>query len=174
MQIISEDMLRTHYPKTYLFLAEYRWILENRDKGNGKYPAWYAYGRSQGMNNFGKKLLIPYIAGEPFAVLSMQEELLFYCGYAVLSDSERELRLLKCFLESDAFWFYVYHTSKPYAKGYMALAKNYIINFSIPHLEDSDIDFLLACSDKSKRNEWIWKKYSLDPQRIIQSGSEAQ
>lgn len=174
MQIISEDMLRTHYPKTYLFLAEYRWILENRDKGNGKYPAWYAYGRSQGMNNFGKKLLIPYIAGEPFAVLSMQEDLLFYCGYAVLSDSERELRLLKCFLESDAFWFYVYHTSKPYAKGYMALAKNYIVNFSIPHLEKLEVDFLLACSDKTKRNEWIWKKYSLDPQCVIQSNSEVQ
>lgn len=171
LRIISEDMMRTSYPQTYAFLEKYRSLLDNRDKGNGKYPAWYAYGRTQGMNNFGKKLLIPYIAGEPFAVLSMQETLLFYCGYAVLSDNERELRMLKCFLESDAFWFYVYYTSKPYAKGYMALAKNYIVSFSIPQLDDSEIDFLLECTDKQKRNEWIWHKYSLEPQQIIPSDS---
>ena len=163
-QIISEDQLRNDFPQTYAFLQEYRHILEKRDKGNGKYPAWYAYGRTQGMNNFGKKLLIPYIAGEPVAVLSLQEDLLFYCGYAVLSENERELRMLKCFLESDAFWFYVYHTSKPYAKGYMAFAKNYIINFTIPQLDESEVDFLLECTNEKKRNEWIWSKYSLTPQ----------
>jgi len=160
--IIEEQELAKRFPKTYKFLSVHRNDLDNRDKGNGDYPAWYAYGRTQGMNNFGKKLLLPYIAGKPIAVLSLDERLLFYCGYAIISDDEEELRVLKCFLESDAFWYYIFHTSKPYSKGYMAFAKNYIINFSIPNLSKQEIDFLLSCNSKDKMNAWIWNKYGIE------------
>ena len=114
------------------------------------------------MNNFGKKLLIPYIAGEPIAVLSLEEKLLFYCGYALISDDEQELKVLKCFLESDAFWYYIYHTSKPYSKGYMAFAKNYIVNFTIPKLNEAETQYLLSNPPKQQLNSWIWNKYDMD------------
>ena len=113
------------------------------------------------MNNFGKKLLIPYIADEPIAVLSLEENLLFYCGYALISDDEQELRVLKCFLESDAFWYYIYYTSKPYSKGYMAFAKNYIINFSIPSVSKEEVQYLLSNPPKDELNKWIWRKYGI-------------
>ena len=128
---IGEDEMIAKYPYAYQFLIDNKDVLQQRDKGKANYPTWYAYGRTQGMNNFGKKLLIPYTADEPIAVLSLEENLLFYCGYALISDDEQELRILKCFLESDAFWYYIYHTSKPYSKGYMAFAKNYIIAYFI-------------------------------------------
>ena len=120
------------------------------------------------MNNFGKKLLIPYIAGEPIAVLSLEEKLLFYCGYALISDDEQELKILKCFLESDAFWYYIYHTSKPYSKGYMAFAKNYIVNFTIPKLSEAEKQYLLSNSSKSELNRWIWTKYGIDNPPLIE------
>ena len=162
MEIICEQEMISKYPFAYNFLSNHRKVLENRDKGKADYPTWYAYGRTQGMNNFGKKLLIPYISGEPIAVLSLDEELLFYCGYALMSEKEEELKLLKCFLESDAFWYYVYHTSKPYSKGYMSFAKNYIVNFSIPLLSQNDKKYLLSSPPKLELNQWIWAKYGID------------
>ena len=41
----------------------------------------------------------------------------------------------------------------------------------IANIGRSEIDFLLECTDKQKRNEWIWHKYSLEPQQIIPSDS---
>jgi hypothetical protein len=164
--IIEEQILEKEYPNTYEFFCSQKSVLEQRDKGKGKYPAWYAYGRTQGMNNFGKKLLIPYISESPVAVLSLDENLLFYCGYALFSEDEQELRLLKVFLESDAFWYYIFHTSKPYSKGYMAFAKNYIINFTIPQLNDTEIAYLLSHPPRAAMNALIWEKYGIDPSKL--------
>lgn len=164
--IISEDHLSINYPYAYTFLSDYKKELKQRDKGKGTYPAWYAYGRTQGMNNFGKKLLIPYISGKPVAVLSLKEDLLFYCGYGLFYNDVQELNVLKRFLESDAFWYYIFHTSKPYSKGYMAFAKNYLVKFSIPELTNEEKDYLLNEKDNIKLNKWIWSKYELTPQPL--------
>lgn len=164
--IITEDILLQKYPNTYKFLLKYKNELQLRDKGHGKYPSWYAYGRTQGMTNFGKKLLIPYISDTPIAVLSLNKELLFYCGYALFSDNEDELRIIKAFLESEAFWFYIFHTSKPYSKGYMAFAKNYITHFSIPELNENEKQYILSSPSKKDLNTFIWKKYGLNEQDI--------
>lgn len=165
-EVLDEDELKTRFPCTYEFLFEYKDKLEERDKGKGNYPAWYAYGRTQGMNNFGKKLLIPYIADEAIAVLSLEPDLLFYCGYAVFSEDEEELKILKCFLESAAFWYYIFHTSKPYSKGYMAFAKNYITKFTIPSLEAWEKDLLLSFQSREERDTWIWSKYGIETNQI--------
>ena len=140
--------------------------LAKRDKGKGKYPAWYAYGRTQGMNNFGKKLLIPYISDTPAAVISLQEDLLFYCGYALYCEDIETLNILKMFLESDVFWYYIRHTSKPYSKGFMALAKNYITRFSIPTLTEVEKRQLLSQRDLAERNCMIWEKYGIQKEQI--------
>ena len=158
-QIIEENVFKASFPEAYSFLYEYKSILLNRDKGHGNYPAWYAYGRTQGMNNFGKKLLIPCISGSPVAVLSLDPNILFYSGYALFSDDTEELRILKVFLESEAFWYYIFHTSKPLLKGYMAFAKNYIINFTIPKLSEKEKAYLLGAHTREELNEFVWGKY---------------
>ncbi len=165
-QLIEEDAFKSSFPEAYKFLTEYKFILLNRDKGHGNYPAWYAYGRTQGMNNFGKKLLIPYISGSPVAVLSLDPDVLFYCGYALLSEDIEELKILKVFLESEAFWYYIFHTSKPYSKGYMAFAKNYIINFTIPELSEKEKAYLLASHTREELNEFVWSKYNIQNNKI--------
>ena len=158
-EIKSEAEMKSSFPKAYRFLSSCRKKLSERDKGKGKYPAWFAYGRTQGMNCQGGKLLIPYIAGAPTAVLAEDPELLFYCGYALISDDINELRYVRKFMESDAFWYYLYHTSKPYSKGYMALAKNYIVGFSIPQLNADERKVLMAIKDHDELNEYIWRAY---------------
>lgn len=160
--VIKESEFKELYPHTYAFFVDIKEILLKRDKGHGKYPEWFAYGRSQGITNWGKKILIPYIAEKPTAVISLREDVLFYCGYAIFSDNNSELIILKRFLESSVFWFYIRHTSKPYAKGYMALAKNYIKNFSIPNLTQEQKNYLIEETNLSKLDAWIWSLYGLD------------
>ena len=167
--IIPESTIANLYPYTYSFLLSVKSILNKRDKGKGNYPAWYAYGRMQGVNNSGKKLLIPYIAGKPIAVISKDEQMLFYCGYAIFSDSEEELHILKRFLESSVFWFYILHTSKPYAKGYMSLAKNYIKSFSIPVITEEQKQYILSNPPKDELDDWIAGLYGLKSNLLGQS-----
>lgn len=165
-QLIEEDVFQSSFPEAYKFLTEYKSLLLNRDKGHGNYPAWYAYGRTQGMNNFGKKLLIPYISGSPVAVLSLDPDVLFYCGYALLSEDIEELKILKVFLESEAFWYYIFHSSKPYSKGYMAFAKNYIVNFTIPELSEKDKAYLLSSHTREELDKFVWGKYNIQNNHI--------
>lgn len=165
-QLIEEGIFQSSFPEAYKFLTEYKSILLNRDKGHGNYPAWYAYGRTQGMNNFGKKLLIPYISGSPVAVLSLDPDVLFYCGYALLSEDIEELKILKVFLESEAFWYYIFHTSKPYSKGYMAFAKNYIVNFTIPELSEKEKTYLLTPHTREEFDIFVWGKYNIQKNKI--------
>jgi hypothetical protein len=113
------------------------------------------------MNNYGKKLLIPYISGSPVAVLSLNPDVLFYCGYAVFTESEDELRVLKKILESDVFWYYILKTSKPYSKGYMSFAKNYIKNFGIPVLTVEQKKELLSITSKDEVNQYIKTLYGV-------------
>jgi len=159
--VIDEKTMQELYPCTYKFLRAVRDELENRDKGKGNYSEWYAYGRTQGMMNFGSKLLIPYISDTPVAVLSPNNNVLFYCGYAVFSDEIEELELLKKILESRVFWYYISNTSKPYSKGYMSFAKNYIKNFGIPVLSDNQRKTLLNMTCKIEADDYIEKLYNI-------------
>lgn len=161
-KIISENIMKLVYPYTYAFLSEYKEKLNSRDKGKtDKYPSWYAYGRTQGMNNQGLKLLVPYMADKGIAIISENKNLLFYCGYAVFAKDILTLHLLKLFIESDVFLFYIKMTSKPYSKGFVALAKNYIKNFGIPSLTDSQKKYLLELPDE-ERESYIASLYHLD------------
>ena len=169
--IRSEEEMCRDYPCAYAFLASCRDVLDGRDKGKGVYPAWYAYGRTQGMNCTGCKLLIPYIAGAGTAVLSTDRDLMFYCGYALINDNVDELKYIKAFIESKAFWYFIYHTSKPYSKGFMALAKNYITRFSIPSLSDADKKALLSADTVEEHNRLIWKAYGIDPRKGFATNS---
>lgn len=168
-KIISEDEFKSEYPSTYAFLLDNKRKLLNRDKGKiDDYPAWYAYGRTQGMKNQGRKVLIPYMADRGVAIIAMDDKLLFYCGYAAFSDDITTLKLLKTFIESDVFWFYVKMTSKPYSKGYMALAKNYIKNFGLPNLSDEEKTTLLSISNAKERDLYIARLYDLDYEEICE------
>jgi methylase of polypeptide subunit release factors len=160
-KLIDEDAMRQMYPCAYRFLLAAKSELSKRDKGNGKYPAWYAYGRTQGLLNFGKKLLLPYIADSPAAVLSTDEKVLFYCGYAIFSDDTKELLALKKILQSSVFWYYILNTSKPYAKGYMSFAKNYIKDFGVPVLTEEQKSLILSIADEMELNEYVQGLYGV-------------
>ena len=159
--IIDEKELTLKYPCTYQYFLHFKNDLANRDKGKRTYEKWYAFGRSQAINIKGYKLLFPYIADKPYFVLTEQKDLLFYNGYALVSDSIRDLKVIRKILKSELFWFYVRHVSKPYGGNYFALAKNYVKNFGVVDLTEDQKDFLLELDDNMV-DSYLTNLYDVD------------
>lgn len=161
IRVFDEKYFEENFPNAFAYLEGNKKQLLNRDKGKNKKYKWFEFGRTQALNDFGKKLLFPYMAGQPYFVYSEQKDLLLYAGYAVYFDSERELKVLKRILESDIFWYYIKQTSKPYSGNFFALAKNYVKDFGICQLEENEKDYLLNTNSLDERNKFLLDKYEL-------------
>jgi adenine-specific DNA-methyltransferase len=161
LSLMSEPHLKSNFPKTYRYLEANREQLLNRDKGNGDYGAWFAFGRTQALTDKGYKLMFPYMAKTPHFVFTDNKEMLIYCGYAVFNESADELKLLKRILESEVFEYYMTNTSKPYSAGYFSYAKNYVKNFGICELTTDERYFLSNGVSKKEVNEFLINKYQL-------------
>ncbi|CAB5495558.1 hypothetical protein THERMOT_330, partial [Bathymodiolus thermophilus thioautotrophic gill symbiont] len=104
--------------------------LNCRDKGNGKYPAWYAFGRTQSLEIIKHKLLFPRMVKKGFiAEISNDSNLYFYNGMSAYAKKEGDLKELKRLLTAEATWQYIENKCKYYASGYFGLGKNYLDNF---------------------------------------------
>ena len=131
-EIIDEDDLKNNYPKIYEYLLIRKDDLDSRDKGKPNSVAWYAYGRTQGLNKYGIKLLFPTFANSPRFKLVDDEYSLFCNGYGVFQNDYIELSLLQRILNSTLMQYYVSNTSYAIEGGYYCYQKKYIENFSLP------------------------------------------
>lgn len=161
VNIIPQDSFINNFPSAYEYLNDNRVELGKRDKGQRSYETWYAFGRSQALNIIGLKLLFPYMSDNPYFVYTDNRDLLFYNGYALVSNSEDDLKFVQKILVSDVFWYYIKHTSKPYSSNYYALAKNYIKNFSIPEFTVSERTYFMKLKRKSSINKYLLNKYNI-------------
>jgi hypothetical protein len=166
--VFEEEYFEENFPEAYKYLKENKVQLLNRDKGKKTKYKWFEFGRTQALNDSGKKLLFPYMAGQPYFVYTDQEDLLLYAGYAVYFDSERELKVLKRILESKVFWYYIKKTSKPYSGNYFALAKNYVKDFGICSLNENEKNFLLNTDSSEERNNFLLEKYRINPKVLTE------
>lgn len=159
-ELISEDELKTNYPGAYEYLELQKSELAMRDKGKGVQGAWYAYGRSQGLNKYGKKLLFPTFSNIPKFVFVDDEDALFCNGYAIFENEDFELDVLMKILNSKIMDYYVKNTSYSIEGGYYCYQKKYIQNFSIPNLSDIEIQRLKKAS-KEEIDEILMKAYEV-------------
>lgn len=161
-ELINEFHLKKDFPKAYAYLTAKKNILATRDKGNGNYEQWFAFGRNQSIEKIKHKLLFPHISPDiPKFVINSDENLLFYNGLAVVTDSEDELGFLKKLLSSNLFWFYIKNSSKPYGSGYYSLSRNYIKNFGIYPFTTEQKKFIRDETDMKAVNEFIESKYAV-------------
>ena len=158
-KVIGEDYLASQFPYAYKYLCSFREVLDARDKGEGDYGAWYAFGRTQAIADKGCKLLFPYMSDVPHFVYTSQKDMMIYCGYAIYNESEAELLFLKKVLESSVFDYYMRNTSKPYAAGYYSYAKNYVKNFGLYPFTEEQKRHILSLNSKTEINEYIKKVY---------------
>ena len=161
--IIEENLFSKQFPKAYKYLLTKKDILATRDKGNGKYPVWYAFGRTQSLEKIKYKLFFPQLVKKGFkAVINDDENLYFYNGMAAYAEDKKKLKILEKLLLSDIMWRYIENKSKHYASGYFGLGKNYLKDFGIYDFTDDEIDFLLNESDSTKLNNFFNSKYLLN------------
>lgn len=159
--VITEDFFINNYPRAYAYLQSCRDVLDARDKGEGDYGAWYAFGRTQAIADSGRKLLFPYMSDLPHFVYMPQKDMMIYCGYAIYSESETELLFLKRVLESSVFDYYMKHTSKPYSTGYYSYAKNYVKSFGIYPFTEQQKQHILSLQSKEEIDNYIKGVYDV-------------
>lgn len=128
--IIPEKELKDLYPYTYKYFLAIKDRLLLRDKGKKNPVAWYAFGRSQGLDtSWGKKILVSPLSLTPNFIVWEKEEYTFYAGYCIKFDGD--LHLLANQLNSEDMKFYIKYVARDYQNGYKSYAKSFISNFGI-------------------------------------------
>ena len=138
----------------------FRKELDKRDKGKGSAYAWYAYGRTQGLNKYGKKLLFPTFSDTPKYTLINNADALFCNGYAVFENEKYELDILQKVLNSELMNYYVSNTSYSIEGGYYCYQKKYIEQFSLPDFSEQDKSYIRSASKKDL-DIFLWNLYGL-------------
>lgn len=161
LTLYEEEYFVNNFPNAYKYLTDYKEVLSQRDKGEGDYAAWYAFGRTQALSDRGYKLLFPYMAKSPHFIFTDNRDMLIYCGYAIFDESIEELKILKKILESKVFEFYIKNTSKPYSGDFYSYAKNYVKNFGICNLTDLEKAFISGALTKDEIDDFLIDKYGL-------------
>lgn len=159
--LISENELKKDYPLTYKVLNFYKDELNTRDKGKPNPHGWYAYGRTQGLNKYGKKLLFPTFSNRPKFMYIENEEALFCNGYGVFENDIFDLNILTKILNSKIMDYYVKNTSYSIEGGFYCYQKKYIERFSIPWLNEKQIDKIQNLNGESL-DEYLWNLYGLE------------
>lgn len=127
--LIKEKYFSSNFPNAYKYLLKHKQDLSYRDKGNGKYLAWYAFGRTQSLEIIPHKLLFPRMVKKGFiAEISNDLNLYFYNGMSAYVKKEGDLQELNKLLTSESTWQYIENKCKYYASGYFGLGKNYLDN----------------------------------------------
>jgi len=158
--LIQEDELSMNYPSAYQYLLAMKPYLDKRDNGKPNGLAWYAYGRSQGLNKYGRKLMFPTFSSKPNFIYVEDENALFCNGYAVFENEYLPLPILERILNSMVMDYYVRNTSYAIEGGYYCYQKKFVERFSLPHLNDDEIQLLIH-GNEDEVNKMLVKKYQL-------------
>ena len=158
--IIPEDVLKNRYFRTYKYLLTQKEILDSRDKGKKNKQGWYAYGRTQGLNKYGKKLLFPTFSKKPRFHYVENKDTLFCNGYAVFENDRYDLEFLSKVLNSVIMDYYVKNTSYSIEGGYYCYQKKYIERFSLPVFTEAEIAYVKE-RDQVDVDRFLIKKYGL-------------
>ena len=117
---LSEENLANNFPMGYEYLKNNKKILLSRDKGKIDEKKWFLWGRTQCINNNeGPKIIIsPMFSNSPF--LYVNEDVLVYSGYFIISETFDEIFKSHEFIEN------LKNISKPMANGWKSLQKKII------------------------------------------------
>lgn len=161
-KLLDEKLIKENFPEAYKYLQNKKKILAERDKGNGNYENWFAFGRTQSLEKIKNKMFFPkYSDRTPNFIINSDDDLLFYNGLAIVGSSETEMKIIKKIMESNIFWYYIKTTSKPYSSDYYSLNGNYIKNFGVCGLTEKEKKFLVTETDQDILNEFFEDKYEL-------------
>lgn len=166
-QVLPEVELRERFPGAYAYLCAIRPELERRDRGTKVYPAWFAYGRSQGLVATGPALLAPLYGRDPRFLKETTPERLFCNGQALVMRNDAptpwSLELLGAFLHrSPVVAFIMTNTANKISGGYWQYSRTLMGALPLPALTDDEAAAILGADDES-RPGLIQGAYRLSP-----------
>jgi type I restriction-modification system DNA methylase subunit len=148
-ELLTAKELGESYPNAWEYLKINRTALESRERGKWKHNRWYAFGRSQNLNEMEqKKILTPSIAKSASFTLDSRD--LYYFvgsggggggGYGITlkSDEQMAYEYFLGLLNSNLLDTFLKSFSTTFSGGYFAYNRQYIeqlpirtINFSDP------------------------------------------
>ncbi|WP_031527999.1 HsdM family class I SAM-dependent methyltransferase [Dyadobacter crusticola] len=132
-QIINEETLKTQFPKTFSYLLKVKPALDRRDNGKPNPVAWYAFGRSQGLDSsFGKKIIFSPMNKKPNFVLYENPDVTVYSGYFIKYEGDHEPLLAQ--LNSQRMADFIAVAGRDFQGGYKGYNKKAIENFIVTSL----------------------------------------
>lgn len=175
MNPIPEDEMASLYPHCYAYFIYVKDILAKRGKGKHKYTPFYSYGRTQGLNRKGVKLYTPTFSKTPRFLIDLDETSLFTNGYGIyfretsnnLFDINpiaeiNNLDVIQKILNSNIMHYYITATSVAIEGGYPCYQKNFIEKFTIPFLNDVQINRIRNISDDEELNAYLEEIYHIN------------
>jgi len=130
--IIPETELKDNYPLAYKYLLSVKPELDKRDNGVPNSVAWYAFGRSQGLDtSFGEKIIFSPMNDKPNFVYYSNPECTFYSGYCIKKINGFSVEKLMRQLNSDRMDKFVSMSSRDFRGGWKAYNKKIVENFEV-------------------------------------------
>lgn len=163
--LITEEDLKVKFPFTYEYFLDIKIELEKRDKGKAKLELWYQYGRSQGINSFGPKILFPTFSKIPRFFIDEDSSSMFCNGYALyykdFSNFSNHPVALRRILNSKIMKKYIELTSYSIEGDFKCYQKKYVKDFSIPFLRTIELEFLENEESINKIEDFLLQKYNI-------------
>ncbi|MGI8655680.1 MAG: HsdM family class I SAM-dependent methyltransferase [Pyrinomonadaceae bacterium] len=171
---LSIEELKEAFPKCFAYLLSERAKLSSRDKGKVQYEPFFAWGRTQGISKFGKKILTPTFSRFPRFLLIESEESYFTNGYGIyFRENENTLfenplmqiqnmDVVQKILNSSVMHYYITKTSVSIEGGYPCYQKNFIEKFTIPEFAELEIDELRQLKKTEQVNCFLEDKYGVN------------
>lgn len=129
-KIIPEETLKKDFPLAYEYLLSVKDELDKRDNGKPNAVAWYAFGRSQGLDtSFGKKILFSPMNNKPNFILVEDEECTFYSGYCIKYEGDYAFLLEQ--LNSQRLADFISVSSRDFRGGWKAYNKKTLEEFRV-------------------------------------------
>ncbi len=176
---ISEQEFKAKFPKCYTYFLSEKENLSSRDKGKVIFEPFYVWGRTQGLNKLGKKILNPTFSQFPRFLLVEEEDAFFTNGYGLFFREQKTNSLLseetlnpitlienidvvQKILNSYLMHYYISKTSISIEGGYPCYQKNFIEKFTIPRFSNDEIKILKSLNDKQEIDDFLIAKYQLN------------
>lgn len=165
--IFEESELENSYPNTFRYFSYIKDQLLKRSKKEVLNP-FYQYGRSQGLNKFGIRLLTPTFSQKPNFLIVEEKNSLYCNGYGIHYNIDQNkvslfdhlpiqqtenIDVLKRILNSTVMDYYVKTTSVTIDGGFPCYQKNFIELFTIPEMDNDKIQYLRRLSNQKFEDE---------------------
>jgi len=175
---IPESEFKKKFPKCYNYLLSEKHVLLARDKGKVKYEPFYVWGRTQGLTKRGKKILNPTFSQHPRFLMIEEEDAYFTNGYGFYFKNQvpsgfftdqinpiskvENIDVVQKILNSVVMDYYVSKTSVSIEGGYPCYQKNFIEKFSIPELDENEIEILKGLNNRQEIDDFLIDIYQLN------------